>query len=380
MRSGAQVSIVRCEDYSNTKKAVSEAIDLIGGLGEIVFPGARVLLKPNLLAAALPEKAVTTHPSIVSAMCELVVDAGGIPIVGDGSGITHPGITDEALDMSGIREAALKAGAAEVLSFETSGYEIVDVANPSHFHQIYLAKPVVDADVVISLSKLKTHELTLYTGSVKNMFGAIPLKLRKEAHLLGKVDLFSEAVVDIYSARVPDLTLMDAVVGMEGNGPSSGTPVNVGVVMASYDCVSLDIVGSQVIGLDPMEVPTNKAAIGRGYGTQDPEVLGVPLDDVRMKFRLSATTHLRRVPPFLLKRLGKLFIIKPSINTSRCTLCGTCVLNCSPHAIERKGDKLEINNKKCILCYCCRELCPSNAVDMKRSLFARIFLKIRNRG
>ncbi|MGM0770323.1 MAG: DUF362 domain-containing protein [Halobacteriota archaeon] len=379
MKPGAQVSIVRCEDYSKAIEAVREAIDLIGGLGSVVFPGARVLLKPNLLAAELPEKAVTTHPAIVSAVCELVVEAGGIPIVGDGSGITHPGITDEAMDVSGIREAAQKVG-AEVLSFETSGYEVVDVPAPSHFHQLYLAKPVLDADVVISLSKLKTHELTLYTGSVKNMFGAIPLKLRKEAHLLGKVDLFSEAVVDIYSARVPDLTLMDAVVGMEGNGPSSGTPVNVGMVMASYDCVSLDVVGSQVIGLDPMEVPTNKAAIERGYGTQYPEVLGVPLDDVRMKFKLSGTTNLRRVPPFLLKRLGKLFIIKPSINTSKCTLCGGCVLNCSANAIEQKEGKLKINDKKCILCYCCRELCPSGAVDMKRSLFANLFLKIRNRG
>ncbi|NYT19432.1 MAG: DUF362 domain-containing protein, partial [Methanosarcinales archaeon] len=197
MKPGTQVSIVRCEDYSHAKEAVREAVDLIGGLGTIIFPGARVLLKPNLLAAHPPEDAVTTHPAIVSAMCELVVEVGGIPIVGDGAGITHPGVTDEALDISGIREAAQKGG-AEVLSFETSGYVVVDVPDPSHFSQLYIAKPVVDADVVISLPKLKTHELTLFTGSVKNMFGAIPLKLRKEAHMLGKKDLFSEAVVDIY--------------------------------------------------------------------------------------------------------------------------------------------------------------------------------------
>ncbi|SES63441.1 Uncharacterized conserved protein, DUF362 family [Methanococcoides vulcani] len=378
MGSGTQVSIVRCEDYSHAKEAVREAIDLIGGLGAIIFPGARVLLKPNLLAATPPEKAVTTHPAIVSAMCELVVEAGGIPIVGDGAGITHPGVTEEALEISGIREAAQKAG-AEVLSFETSGYEVVDVPASSHFPKLYIAKPVLDADVVISLPKLKTHELTLYTGAVKNMFGAIPLKLRKEAHLLGKVDLFSEAVVDIYSARVPHLALMDGVVGMEGNGPARGTPVNVGIVMASYDCVSLDVVASKVIGLDPMDVPTNKAAIERGYGTPNPGVSGVPLDDVRMKFKLSGTTHVGRLPPFLVSRLGKLFTIKPFINTSQCTLCGTCVLNCSPHAIEQKDGRLKINHNKCILCYCCRELCPSGAVEMKRSLVAKLLLKIRNR-
>ncbi len=235
MTSGFQVSIVRCEDYSHAKEAVREAVELIGGLEPIIFPGARVLLKPNLLAAMPPEKAVTTHPAIVSAMCELVVEAGGIPIVGDGAGITHPGVTEEALDISGIREAAQKAG-AEVLSFETSGYEVVDVPASSHFSKLYIAKPVLDADVVISLPKLKTHELTLYTGAVKNMFGAIPLKLRKEAHMLGKKDLFSEAVVDIYSARVPHLVLMDGVVGMEGNGPARGTPVNVGIGISSTSC------------------------------------------------------------------------------------------------------------------------------------------------
>lgn len=378
MESGSKVSIVHCEDYSHAREAVREAIDLIGGLEPVIFPGARVLLKPNLLAATPPEKAVTTYPAIVSAMCELVVEAGGIPVVGDGSGITHPGVTEEALDTSGIREAAQRAG-AEVLSFETSGYEVVDVPDPSYFSKLYIAKPVLDADVLISLPKLKTHELTLFTGSVKNMFGAIPLKLRKEAHLLGKKDLFSEAVVDIYSARVPHLALMDGVVGMEGNGPSRGMPVNVGVVMASYDCVSLDVVASKIIGLDPLEVPTNKAAIGRGYGTLDPEISGIPLDDVRMKFKLSGTTLVGSAPPFLVSRLGKLFTIKPFINTSQCTLCGACALNCSAHAIEQEGGRLKINDRKCILCYCCRELCPSGAVKMKRSLVARILLKIRNR-
>ncbi|WP_440953349.1 DUF362 domain-containing protein [Methanococcoides sp. FTZ1] len=378
MNAGNKVSIVRCKDYSHAKQAVREAIDLIGGLDGIVFPGARVLLKPNLLSAKPPEEAVTTHPAIVSAICELVVEAGGIPIVGDGAGITHPGVTDEALDVSGIREVAQRAG-AEVLSFETSGYELTDVPKPSHFSQLYIAKPVLDADVVISLPKLKTHELTLFTGSVKNMFGAIPLKLRKEAHLLGKKDLFSGAVVDIYSTRVPDLALMDGIVGMEGNGPSRGTPVNAGILMASYDCVSLDVVASKLIGLDPMKVPTNRAAIERGYGTQEPEICGVPLDDVRMKFRLSGTTLVGSAPPFLVRRLGKFFTIRPFINTLQCTMCGACVMNCSAHAIEQKDGKLVINDKRCILCYCCRELCPSGAVKMKRSLFARILFKIRNR-
>ncbi|NYT19135.1 MAG: (Fe-S)-binding protein, partial [Methanosarcinales archaeon] len=150
--------------------------------------------------------------------------------------------------------------------------------------------------------------------------------------------------------------------------------------MASYDCVSLDVIASKIIGLDPMDVPTNKAAIERGYGASEAEVLGIPVDGVSMNFRLSGTTLVGSAPPFLVRRLGKYFTIKPFINTSQCTMCGACVMNCSAHAIEQKKGCLKINHKKCILCYCCRELCPSDAVKLNRSLFARILLKVRNRG
>ncbi|MCD4806078.1 MAG: DUF362 domain-containing protein [Methanococcoides sp.] len=374
-----QVSIVRCTDYSDAKDAIREAIGLIGGLEGIIFPGAKVLLKPNILAAVPPEKAVTTHPAIVEAMCELVIEAGGVPIVGDGAGISHPGVTDEALDISGIREAAQRGG-AEVLSFETSGYVPVDVENSVQLSHIYYAKPVLEADVVISLPKLKTHELTKYTGAVKNMFGALPLKFRKQAHVLGKMDMFADALVDVYSVKVPHLAVMDGVVGMEGNGPALGHPVSSDLVMASFDPVSLDIVASKVIGLDPLTVPTNVAALNRGFGHPEPDVVGLPLDEARVEFAMPGVTLVGSMPSFLVSRFGNLFTIRPFIDPFSCTLCGACVLNCSAKAIEQEDGELQINKKKCILCYCCRELCPSGAVEMKRSFFAKLLLKIRNRS
>ena len=199
-----KVSIVRCPDYSDTKRAIAEALDLLGGLENVIHSGDRVLLKPNILAASPPESAATTHPSIVASMCEFVLQAGGKPVVGDGAGISRPGATSKALKTSGIEEAARKAG-AQVVNFETAGFTLVDIPDPLQFRKLYIANPVLEADVVISLPKLKTHELTYYTGAVKNFFGALPLKCRKEIHLLGKRDLFGEAVADVYSAIRPAL-------------------------------------------------------------------------------------------------------------------------------------------------------------------------------
>ncbi|HEY3360813.1 MAG TPA: DUF362 domain-containing protein [Methanosarcina sp.] len=375
----AEVSIVRCSDYSNSKDAIKEALNLIGGLEKIIVPGNRVLLKPNVLAIRPPEDAVTTHPAVVSAMCELVSEAGGIPVIGDGSGIIKPGSTStsQAFKASGIEDAASSCG-VELINFETSGYVEVDIPNASQFSHLHIAKAVLDADVIISLPKLKTHELTLYTGAIKNLFGTIPQKNRKQIHSLEDRDLFGNALVDIYSIVKPSLALMDGVIGMEGNGPSSGTPVSAGVIMASYDCVSLDIVASELIGINPLKVPTNKAALSREFGTEHPEIVGVPLEDVKVTFKRPEGGITAFMPYFLRRFLRKQLTVKLSINTSSCALCKACVSNCSVHAIEEIGKALKINAEKCIQCYCCRELCPSNAVEIEKSLILKLVSKSKN--
>ncbi|MCK9333033.1 MAG: DUF362 domain-containing protein, partial [Candidatus Cloacimonetes bacterium] len=156
-----RVSIVSCSDYSKAKDAIRKSLDLIGGLEAIISPGNRVLLKPNVLSIRPPEDAVTTHPAVIAAMCELVKEAGGIPLIGDGSGITKPGSTStsQAFKVSGIEDVASSYG-AELINFETSGYTEVDVPGARQFSRLHIAKAVLEADVVISLPKLKTHELT----------------------------------------------------------------------------------------------------------------------------------------------------------------------------------------------------------------------------
>ena len=374
-----RVSIVRCSDYSNAKDAIRESLNLIGGLEKIIAPGNRVLLKPNVLAIRPPEDAVTTHPAVVAAMCELVSEAGGIPIIGDGSGIVKPGstTTSQAFKASGIENAASGCG-AELINFETSGFVEVDVPGSRQFSRLHISRAVLEADVIISLPKLKTHELTLYTGAVKNFFGTVPQKNRKQAHFLENRGRFGEAVVDIYSVVKPQLAVMDGVVGMEGNGPANGTPVFAGVIMASYDCVALDIVASELIGIDPLKVPTNKAALSRGFGTEHPEITGVPLEDVKVRFKRPEGGITAFVPSFLMGVLRRQLTVKPIINTSSCALCKACVLNCSVNAIEEAGSALKINEKKCIQCYCCRELCPKGAVEIKKSLLLKLITRIRS--
>ncbi|MDP2217548.1 MAG: DUF362 domain-containing protein [Methanolobus sp.] len=367
----SKVSIVRCTDYSVAAESVRMSVNLIGGLSAVIKKGNRVLLKPNILAARRPEEAVTTHPAIISTLCEIVREAGGIPVIGDGAGIARPGATAEAFVVSGIAAVAEELD-VELINFQTAGFKLVNVPNSRHFPQLFVSKAVLDADVIISLPKLKTHELTYYTGAVKNMFGALPLKARKEMHLLAERRLFGEAVIDLYTVTRPHLAVMDGVVGMEGNGPSHGKPVNTGVVMASYDPVSLDIVASRLIGLDPMKVPTTRAALERGLGTVEPEVAGIPLDEVAVKYKPSNGGILFNVPPVITRIFGRYYTVRPCIDASKCILCGACAGACPVHAIESKNGKLRIDNERCILCYCCREMCPQNAVASDRSLLARI--------
>lgn len=375
----SRVSIVRCSDYSKVKDAIKEALSLIGGLEKIITPGNRVLLKPNVLSIRPPEGAVTTHPAVISAMCELVSEAGGIPVIGDGSGIVKPGATStaQAFKVSGI-EGAASICKAELINFETSGFVEVDVPNAREFSRLHIAKAILEADVIISLPKLKTHELTLYTGAVKNFFGTIPQKTRKQIHSLEDRARFGEAVVDIYSVVKPQLAIMDGVIGMEGNGPANGTPISAGVIMASYDCVSLDIVAAELIGFDPLKIPTNKAALLRRFGVEQPEIAGVPLREVKLKFKSPEGGIIAFIPPFLKKILRNQLNVKPFINNSSCVFCKACVLNCSVHAIEEADKKLKINEEKCIQCFCCRELCPKDAVGLKKSLLLKLMTKSKS--
>lgn len=367
------VSIIPCDDYNEEKvyEAVHRSLQHIGGMQKYVRPGQRVLLKVNALTPKPPEAAVTTHPAVIKAVVKLVREAGGVPWVGDSSGgmVAGQAPTRQTFEVSGIAKAAQEAG-AELLNFDVTG--VIPVSIQGTVKVLHLAKPAVEADVIITLPKLKTHSAAIYTGAVKNMYGCIPGQKKADYHrLFPKLKDFSRLLVDLYQAVRPSLAIMDAVIGMEGNGPSAGNPKKIGLIIAGPDGVAVDAIASSIIGLNPMRVHTTAIAHQEGIGQGDLKaiaVLGEKLESAKINdFDIPANILLETMPGFLIR--GALGMIKavPEINQNICVGCRFCVESCPVDAIKMSGEIPEINYSQCISCLCCQELCPRKAVEMKQT-------------
>ncbi len=375
-----QVTITRCRTYDldEVRTAVASSLEPLGGMGRFVGNGQRVLVKPNLLASRAPEEAVTTHPAVVQAVVEQVQKAGGVAVIGDSPGGRNIGSSYERLLRRTGMMGVVEATGCEWVSFDDS---VVDVQVPDakSFRRFTVGKAVTDADRIIVLPKLKTHQLTYYTGAVKILYGYIPGLLKAEYHLHTGTDAetFSELLLDLHGARPPDLAIMDAVVGMEGQGPSNGNPRDIGLILAGENCHALDLVACSIIGFDPMAVPTVRKAGERGIGPRDlGEVLvsGEPIGNVRVKdFAKPRTMMLARVPPSLVSAIGYIFGTRPSIRRGKCISCGKCAEGCPPKAIRfTKGEIPSIRYRHCIRCYCCQELCPQGAVEVAYPWIRRV--------
>lgn len=370
-----RVAVIRCPDYDNARvrAAVMESLALIGGIADIIKPGDRVLLKANLLAPTDPAASVTTHPAVVRAVIEAVKEAGGIPVVADSPGYFYTGGKCRALTVCGLKDVADELG-VESLQFESMENPFVETPVPGgkYLDSIYAARLALEADVIVTLPKLKTHASTWYTGAVKNMFGAVATRTRKQAHILATYERFSGSIVDIYSVLRPRLAIMDAVVGMEGEGPRHGTPKQVGLILASKDPVALDSVASKLIGFDPMEIFTTRDATARelGNGNLDEiEVLGERVERVAVDFKKPSGRRIN-MPPFIMKFADRLLKVQPVCVKEACDKCAICAKCCPVEAIDM-GPWPEIDRKTCIECYCCNEMCPTGAMEIRKSWLAR---------
>jgi uncharacterized protein (DUF362 family)/Pyruvate/2-oxoacid:ferredoxin oxidoreductase delta subunit len=369
----SQVSIVRCADYTldNVRSAVRKSFVHLGELKRFVKKGQRVLIKPNLLSAKDPSRAITTHPSLIQAVVEEVQKIGATPILGDSPGGVERGIR-RVWENTKMAEVAGLTG-AKLVAFESEGvYERKTKEGKRYF----IAKPIVDCDVIISLPKLKTHTLTLMTGAVKNMFGAIPGFRKSEYHRdAPKPKDFARVIVDIYSLTKPHISLVDAVVCMDGDGPSSGEPKYLGLLFASTDAVALDMVAAKIMGFKDGEIDTTSIAQEKGLGVKnftEIEILGESLADLPLaKFVLPSNRFLKLVPKFLLAPIKPLVWVRPSISDGNCINCNICVDNCPTNSIKKGERTPYFDYTNCINCMCCHELCPQKAVFLKKSWIAK---------
>ncbi len=371
--SKARVSVVRVQDYdcAHIRAAARKSLDLIGGLGRLIRPGDKVLVKINHLSPASPaDRGIITHPVFVEAILHLLRDYSANITVGDD-------IESNASDgfaVSGFREMCKRTG-VDLVNFREKGF--IETECSGYFlKKAYFSKVALDADIIVNLPKLKTHSLTVFTGGVKNMYGIIPngLRIRFHGEYVRPED-FSQVLVDIFSAIKPQLTVMDGVLAMEGEGPASGSLREIGVVLASQDTVALDAVATKIIGLDPTDVYTTKYAAERRLGIgdlRDIEVVGERLEDVTVndfKLPASATRVLtRRAPRCLTRYLLSQLSVRPRIVESKCTGCFECERICPVSAISRINAKAEINPHKCIRCMCCHEVCHYGAIVPKRPI------------
>jgi len=351
-------------------------LNTLGGIERFVRQGETVLIKPNLLGGDDPHKAVTTHPTVVSGIVRLVKQAGGSPFIGDSPGVAK---LESVAGPTGMVEAA-KKHEASLIDLATKAE--IRLSDGIIMKRLTVAREALDADAIISISKLKTHNYAAFTGAVKNMFGVVPGLTKSDYHLrMPRIEDFSKMLLDVYTAVPARLHVMDGIWGMEGEkGPRSGKPKRVGVLIAGSDGIAVDAVATSVVGIEPDSVPTTRIghAEHKGIGRlQQIEIVGDSLEGVRVKdFRgvRQPGGIAEKLPPFLFKFLRNYVSSKPRINPKPCELCMTCFKACPPKAIyRRKGDKrLRIDYNECIRCYCCLESCPHDAVEIKQGLLAKL--------
>ncbi len=345
--------------YENVRQAVDRAFELF----PLKFQGKKVLIKPNVLRASKAEEGIVTHPAVVRAVVEKVETMGPASIVvGDNPGIFGYGANEECFKRSGLMDAA--KGYYQNIGNDSQGVDF----NPDFVPTVSLSRAVIDADIIISLPKFKTHGLSVVTGAIKNSYGLLPGAQKAKLHkAAGRAERFHEMLIDVFRLRVPDLFLMDAVIGMEGNGPASPDLRNIGLILASDNAVALDGVMATMMGCEP----------GRLRFLQKAKEVGLGEYDLRT---IEVIGELRQLPDFKLPPLGgeanldneaiqrvvhSRTILRPQADPELCTGCGTCIDQCPVSALSMSDHLPQVDADTCITCFCCQEICPEKAMTLR---------------
>ncbi len=375
----SRVVLVPCSDYDeeHVYKALREGVDLLGGLKDLIRPEEKILLKLNLVRSAEVERAVVTHPAVAGAMARILKEDGYRHVqAGDSSGFGNPLRTMNDLGFAKI----LARNGARPVEFK----EAVKTSFPegTHAKEFMLSDAVVNSDCLISMPKMKTHALEYITGAVKNQYGCIQGTNKAKGHTIyPSAESFGRMLIDLNKCVSPRLYVMDGIMAMEGNGPTSGDPTPMNVLLLSTDPVALDTVFSYLVYLDPKIVPTNEYGQTMGLGTCEAEEIQlltpegeITLLDAQERYGNPDFDVVRKrqkakgVMGFV--DIFQLFRKRPRLIQERCRKCGICVESCPVEgkAISFKKGRSNppvYDYKRCIRCFCCQEMCPHQAIEVK---------------
>lgn len=375
------VAVVRCKTYDveAVKPALEEAVNAVNGL-DFVMPGMKIIIKPNLVSFKKPDAAATTHPALLEALVEMLLARGADVTIGDSPGGPH------SLPLLNRVYAATGMDRLEKLGAKLNrnmNEKTVDFPEGKVLKNFTYTEYLDEADAIIDFCKLKSHGMLGMSAAVKNLFGTIPGLKKPEVHYKFQNDAeFADMLVDINEYFKPRLAICDAVVGMEGNGPTAGTPRQIGAIIASKSTYYADVVGAELIGMNIDGLPTLQAAYERGFAPASSKNLRV-YGDIR-----ALTVDDFKAPPvrglsFMRKGNVLHFISKaalehkPTLKKHLCVGCGECARMCPAKAIEMKNKKPHINREKCIRCFCCQEFCPRAAMVAHRPLAAKVLNKLK---
>lgn len=372
-----RVSLVKCGDYEreNVYTAVKALLGNLGGMDRFVKPGMRVYVKPNMLSKAPPSAAITTHPEVIGAVVRLAREAGAAEVmIGDCPGGFQPTKEEHVLrihEVCGYREIAEREGARLVVHRRSVPR---DVPGGAMAKSVEIVEEMAGADLLINVSKAKTHQLCAFTGAAKNLFGAIYGREKSRCHAVySRPSSFNHFLIDVAEAVKPGLNIMDAVIGLEGPGPSAGDPRKLGALLASESPYALDAVAVRLIGWKQSDVMLLKLARERGLLPQrleDIETAGEKPAELQLHEPFRKPTlagHLYAWLGGLLPvRLRDALHPRPVVIAEKCVGCGECAAACPPHAMRIAERKSVIDYGKCIRCFCCHELCPEKAVEARK--------------